>query len=346
MKVFLLHLPILAFPWFNYFKAGGGIGVQFFFVLSGFLITYIICVEKKETGKLNLRNFFARRILRIWPLYYLMVAGAYLTPYLLAHFTNLTSSPEGYEPKLCISVLFLENYKMMFTHQHPSLSPLGIMWTLCIEEHFYIIWGLLLYYMPIKKLPTLIITCLLLSPLCRAIYVHYNIPTSDIFTNIDLFAYGAIPAYFLIQYPEQLENKINTISYPVKALFLILLLTAVAIASQFTYSEQAFVLLTALMGILFCLLIFLILPEQNRIKINDRNILSRLGIYTYGLYLYHILVINLLKQVYMKKGWDVNTSPGAISFSFVALLLTIFCSILSYHLFEKHFLKLKKYFRK
>ena len=51
----------------------GGTGVSFFFVLSGFLITYLLLIEKEKTGKINVRNFYVRRILRIWPLYYLVI---------------------------------------------------------------------------------------------------------------------------------------------------------------------------------------------------------------------------------------------------------------------------------
>src|SRR3954470_709736 len=84
LKVFLLHLPIIAFPFFSYLKNGGGTGVIFFFVLSGFLITYILLTEKSGSGSINLGHFFLRRILRIWPLYYLMVAFAFCTPFLVS----------------------------------------------------------------------------------------------------------------------------------------------------------------------------------------------------------------------------------------------------------------------
>ena len=344
LKVFLLHIPVFAFPWFNYLKAGGGIGVQFFFVLSGFLITYIICEEKKQTGSLNLRNFFVRRILRIWPLYYLMIAVAYTTPYILEYFVSLPSSAEGYEPQLWVSVLFLENYKMMLTHQHANVSPLSIMWTLCIEEHFYIIWGLLLYYTTIKALPKIIMICVFTGLLSRVVYVYYNIPTSDILTTIDLFAFGAIPAYWLVHQPEKLSTVLNAISYKAKQLFIACLIVVVGLCSQLE-SDGDFILVTTLLGGLFAILIAMTLGGKKPIKIGDRNLLSRLGVYTYGLYLYHILVLNLLKQVFVNAEWSLDKPIVAVLFIILSLLLTIISSMLSYHLFEKHFLKLKKYFR-
>ncbi|WP_276134052.1 acyltransferase family protein [Polluticoccus soli] len=344
LKVFLLHVPIIAFPWFNYVRAGGGIGVQFFFVLSGFLITYIICEEKARTGQLNLKNFFVRRILRIWPLYYLMVAVAYITPYILEHFLHLPSSGEGYRPNIWVSVLFLENYKMMATGQHANVSPLSVMWTLCIEEHFYIVWGLLLYYLNLKDLPKLIVACLLAGLVCRMVYVANNIPTSDLFTNIDLFAYGAIPAYLLIAKGEQVDVAINKIPYWAKLMFIVSLLLTILVCSQYK-TDKDYVAITSLLGLLFSLLIMLILPENNRLKIGDKNVLSRAGVYTYGLYLYHTLVINLLKQVYSKQNISLDNAASAIAFFVLALTATLLCSVLSYYLFEKPFLRLKKYFR-
>jgi peptidoglycan/LPS O-acetylase OafA/YrhL len=343
-KVFLLHVPIIAFPWFNFFKAGGGIGVQFFFVLSGFLITYIIIEEKGRTGSLNLKNFFVRRILRIWPLYYLMVLIAYATPYFLDRFFHLSSSGEGYEPNIWMSVFFLENYKMMATHQHANVSPLSVMWSLCIEEHFYIVWGLALYFIRLRYLPVLIVSSILMGLICRLIYVQNDIPTSDLFTNIDLFAFGAIPAYFLIRWPAKTEAVIGSIPLAVKWVFIAMLVATVLICSQ--YKEDAdFIVLTSILGIGFCFLIALILPQANLLKVNDSNFMSRIGVYTYGLYLYHTLVINLLKQMFVKQQWPLDRPRWALIFFLSALLLSVLCSYLSYHLFEKYFLRLKKYFR-
>lgn len=343
-KVFLLHMPIMAFPWFNFMKAGGGIGVQFFFVLSGFLITYISCFEKKQTGQLNLKNFFVRRILRIWPLYYLMVFIAYSTPYLLKHFLDLSSSSEGYEPQFWISALFLENYKMMITHQHANVSPLSVMWSLCIEEHFYVIWGVMLFYIQIKNLPKVIATCVVIGIIARFLYYRVHIPSIDLVSNIDLFALGALPAYLFVEKKAKLLDFVSNISIVVKLFFCFFLVVVVLIYSQ-AESDKWFILGTTILGLLFSILLLFALPGKNQLRIKDRNLLSKMGIYTYGLYLYHTLIINLLRQVFTKVKINTNEVIEAIAFFLLALLFTFLCSILSYHLFEKHFLKLKRYFR-
>ncbi len=344
-KVFLLHLPITAFPWFNYLRAGGGIGVQFFFVLSGFLITYIILEEKSRTGQFNLRHFFARRILRIWPLYYLMILVAFLTPYITEQLLHVAASSQGYVPEWWKSLLFLENYKMMATGEHPNVSPLGVMWSLCIEEHFYIIWGLLLYFIPVRRLPVVIICSVFLGYTSRYFYAGYGVPALDIFTNIDLFAYGAVPAYLLITRRFATENALLRVPLWVKLLFAAVLLIVVQVCSQYTNDDFAFVKLTTVLGVMFAILISFTIPQHTRFRIGDKHILSRLGLYTYGLYLYHTIVISLLRAIYPAMGLSTDTGGGAILFTIIALLATILCSMASYYIFERPFLKLKKWFR-
>lgn len=346
-KVFLLHLPFTAFPWFNYIKAGGGIGVQFFFVLSGFLITYIILEEQQQTSGFDLKNFFMRRVLRIWPLYYLMVGVAFVTPFITEQILHINTSADGYEPQWGMSLLFLENYKMMFTGEHPNVSPLGVMWSLCIEEHFYIIWGLLFWFLRKKGATVIIIASIITGIISRIIYTAHNIPSLDILTNIDLFAYGAIPAYILINKPAQLYKKIEHIPHALKVIFVIALLLIVTLLSQHVQNAQLFIWATTLLGILFAMLIALTLPPDTRFRIRDKNLLSRSGVFTYGLYVYHTIIINLLLHLFPKvTGLEIDTSGGAILFTIVSLAGSIIISIASYHLFEKHFLKLKKYFRK
>lgn len=326
-------------------RAGGGIGVQFFFVLSGFLITYIILEEKSRTGQFNLKHFFARRILRIWPLYYLMILVAFLTPVITENVLHVTTSAEGYEPEWWKSLLFLENYKMMATGEYPNVSPLGVMWSLCIEEHFYIIWGLLLYFIPVRRLPFAIVCSVLIGYISRYFYAGYGIPALDIFTNIDLFAFGAVPAYLLVTRRFATENALLRIPIWVKLVFAAILVVVVQVCSQYTHDDNAFVTLTTVLGVMFTILISFTIPQHTRFRIGDKNILSRLGLYTYGLYLYHTIIISLLRAVYPALGLSTDTAGGAVLFIIIALLATIGCSMASYYIFERPFLRLKKWFR-
>ena len=89
--VFLSHLPYALFNNLDFLNVDGTIGVYFFFTLSGFLITYILLFEKTTAHAFNFRNFFARRVLRIWPLYYFVLLFAFCSSFIIA-FLHLPSS--------------------------------------------------------------------------------------------------------------------------------------------------------------------------------------------------------------------------------------------------------------
>lgn len=312
-------------------------GVSFFFVLSGFLITYILLTEKLATGRIALGKFFVRRILRIWPLFYAMILFAFLTPYIL-DFLAIPYSNQGYTPNWGMSLLFLENYNMMWTGALPNVSPLGVMWSLCIEEHFYIIWGLAFYALSVKKIPALITICIAGGTIFRSFYEFYGIPTLDILSNIDFFAYGAIPAYLLLFHKELLK-KVDEIPVVLKWCFFF---GANLLAFAIPGLESSWLPFVAptMYGIAFSGIILLTLPEKNPLQIKDAWMISKLGIYTYGLYLSHTIVINLLLQISKRVSFEVNLFAVAL----VALAGSIVISVISYHLFERRFLKLKKYF--
>ncbi len=340
--VFLTHAPVKKVPFLHYFSRSGGIGVQFFFVLSGFLISYILLHSKQQKGSFDLKNFFIRRTLRIWPLFYAMIAVAFLTPYLL-DWIGLSYSNEGYEPNWLASCLFLENYMMMTTHEMPNVSPLVVMWSLCVEEHFYILWGLLFYFIPIKGIPLLIISAIIVANISRIIYFNVGLDFADLFTNLDYFAFGAIPAYCLIK-KESVIDWIGQLSAGTK--YVVAVFTFLAVFSS-AYYDFTFKLLIEpfILGGLFMAIIFFTLPTQNRLYINDNNLMSKAGIYTYGLYLYHTIIINLLNQLSNRFQLDLDHTFTALAVSVLALLLTIGISVLSYYLFENQFLKLKKHFK-
>ena len=98
-------------------------------------------------------------------------------------------------------------------------------------------------------------------------------------------------------------------------------------------------------GIVFIVLIALFLSLKNKFKLSESSPLNYLGKISYGLYVYHIIVINLLIQLFKKWSFDTSTWQHSILFFILALTLSIIISIASYHWFEKPFLRLKKHFR-
>ena len=335
LLVFLLHLPKTGNINIDFFLKSGGIGVIFFFVLSGFLITYILLYEKKRQNKISLKKFFARRILRIWPLFYLMIAFAYLSPYIL-NALNLPFNNEGYKPDLLTSVFFGENYKMMMTNTFPDGAPLRVMWSLCIEQHFYILCAVLLYFVSVKKIPHLIIFSIIVANISRQIYTHIGISHIDVFSHLDYFAFGAIPAYILM-HKKSFINYLEKIPRYFKYIFLILTVAIVFIIPNIDFVSIDY-LSPFILGLLFSVTILFTLGN-NSIHINNNLWFSKLGIYTYGLYLYHTIIVLLLIQVFKYLSFSNWYLLGITS-----LIMTIGISIISYHLFEKQFLKLKRHF--
>ncbi|OYQ39555.1 acyltransferase family protein [Flavobacterium aurantiibacter] len=334
--VFLQHVPVPDFSVFSFFTKSGKIGVSFFFVLSGFLITYILLHEKSSVRRISLKNFFVRRILRIWPLFYAVLLFAFLTPYFL-DILQLSFPKDGYNPNWFISALFLENYMMMTTNGFPNVSPLRVMWSLCVEEHFYVLWGIIIAILPIKKVPQLIFCAILFANLSRYIYHHMGVEWLDLPTNLDYFAYGAIPAYILLFKPELLirVQKMHNLTKYILALTAIMLVFIIPNLNSYWLNALA----PTVLGITFSALILFTLPEKNGIRISNNLYVSKLGIYTYSLYLTHTVVINFFLK------FEFSTSEfNFIITAVVSLITTILVSILSYHCFEKHFLKLKKYF--
>ncbi|WP_027388460.1 acyltransferase family protein [Chryseobacterium gregarium] len=333
LLVFLHHSPVPQDSFLYCFSKEGGIGVSFFFVLSGFLITYILILEKMNNkGIVSLKKFFRRRILRIWPLYYAMVLFAMCTPVILDSL-SLSYSDKGYQPNWFFTLTFLENYRMMCTHQFPNVSPLTVIWSLCIEEHFYIFWGLAFYFISLKNIPKLFLGCIVFSFSMQIIYEQYNIKTLDVFTNIHYFAFGAIPAYLFVFKKKSIEKLEGISAFYKYAYAFVVVAVILTVANTDIIPDLK--LSSLLFSILFSGLILLTLGDKNVFKIPDNSITGRLGKYTYGLYLFHTICINL----FMKIGNTLGI--GWIEVILLSFLSTVIFSVLSYHLFEKQFLKLK-----
>lgn len=126
----------------------GFLGVDFFFVLSGFLITTLLLREKSRTGTISLRGFYLKRVLRILPVYLFVVGMVSL------YYIGVNGQSE-YLRLLPYYLVFMNN----FLTEHIPL--LGVTWSLAVEEHFYFIWPLLLVLLPVRFLLPLAVIVIL-----------------------------------------------------------------------------------------------------------------------------------------------------------------------------------------
>jgi peptidoglycan/LPS O-acetylase OafA/YrhL len=118
--------------------------VVFFFVLSGFLITHVLLSETKKKGTFSIRQFYWRRVVRIWPLYLLLVGFAFLAGAIDWPLFNYPNSFDWHDHQLFFvasHILFSPNVALLFI---PSVGMLGHLWSIGVEEHFYLFWPWLL----------------------------------------------------------------------------------------------------------------------------------------------------------------------------------------------------------
>lgn len=137
------------------FFENGNLGVNVFFVLSGFLITSLLIEEKKHNSKISIFKFWMRRILRIWPLYFICVFfGFYIFPLIKLAFGVIPNE----SATLLHYLTFTNNFEII-KKGLPDASILGVLWSIAIEEQFYLIWPFIFYFHK-KTIP--IIICILI----------------------------------------------------------------------------------------------------------------------------------------------------------------------------------------
>ncbi|MFP3595984.1 acyltransferase family protein [Chryseobacterium sp. SIMBA_029] len=195
-------------------------GVHLFFVLSGFLITYLLLSEKQKSGRINLRKFYLRRIFRIWPLYYIIVLISFiLIPFLANSFTlfadsssyyNIVVSQSDYGLRtILLYVFFLPNFAL---HEGKIIVGASQSWSVGVEEQFYIIWPLIVSFFN-KKVTSVIFGAILVA-IVLINFKFYNSILSTIVAiiPIEYMAIGSLGGYFIQNVPILLHNtqKVNS----------------------------------------------------------------------------------------------------------------------------------------
>lgn len=356
LKVFIFHIPLIFVAenepfkqWFSdHIRHGGGIGVSFFFVLSGFLITNILAKEKLRTGTIDLKRFFVRRAFRIWPLYYFLVIVALTLPYDWAQSAGFHTNWGGYDPDWRFSLAFADNYKSLIMDLPPKTTPLPVFWSLCIEVHFYLLWMVVLYFIKGKWIPYFLITAIVLAWIFR-IYDHQiwhneNITNNDIFTNLDYFAISGLLGYYVALNRERVVAFVKSIPSVVKNLYLLaVIIMLFNLKSIFMHDIWWLdIFKFTIQAIIFTGLVLLYLPGDMRWRISESNIFSRLGKMCYGLYVYHIIWIHVVLRIFRNNEIKLDNWPDYMVFFAITFIGTLITSYLSYRYFEVPILKFKE----
>lgn len=318
----------------------GNIGVQFFFVLSGFLITYLLLDEKKR-GEINYKKFIFRRIYRIWPLYFtIIILSFFIAPRFEILNTPFTATIfDDFYLKLICVCLFIPNIIFKIVKAVPLASQ---SWSIGVEEQFYIFWPLIVKKVkkPLTTFTLIILTYVLVKIFffrISIIYMDLNV-ISKIINDFSLsgFVLGAIGAYIAYDKKQKLLYYIvSKIIFRFSVFIFILLMINLNSESYYYFG------IISIENEIFCFLfiIFIINFIYNK-KLTlslENNAFTYLGKISYGLYMYHPICITLLLNL-MKTNNSLDTLIYPLT-----LIFTIFLASLSYKYIEKPFLKLKKY---
>lgn len=323
--------------------SNGKAGVSIFFVLSGFLITYLILQEIDSTGALHLKKFYFRRILRIWPLYYTLVIALFI-------FHLALEGPLGYDALSCVRwpyiFTFFSNFELLriFAECDNWSLALGVTWSIAVEEQFYLVWPLLFIFIPKENYRLAFFLLISASLLFRIL--HNNDPDETLYFHtfscmLDL-AIGALAAHY-VQSDVSLKAKwryLSTVKVFLMYLLTLLLLMYAHRIFDFEYGVTCARLITS--GLFALIILHQCFGKDSFMKLHRYKILTAMGKYTYGIYLLHPVGL-LIGAAFMKwQNWELNSIYFQFIYVVLALINTLILSYLSYTYLESRFIKLKK----
>ncbi len=331
-------------PAYQWFPIPGKIGVTLFFALSGFLITSLLLNELKTKSTIALKKFYARRILRIWPLYYLIVILSIfifnqlellkipgLSDRVLSDLTPLN---------VAILVLLLPN----FTHYYIPYADQR--WSIIVEEQFYLVQPLIVKLL--KKRKYLVIAFVIAVFLPEIIRLTETLVSSgsersqsivnSLYIQAKYLACIAVGCLFSLVYYDR-ENALKVLMFNTRFQWLVLfvLLGSVLVGHYILNTEET--LDYRLYTLLFAIIVLNASQNPHNIFRLETRALNFLGSISYGIYMYHPVCIGFAIAIAIKATADL-VWQNLIIYG-ISLPLTILVSWFSFRYFESFFLKLK-----
>lgn len=336
----LCHIPLisetLGIPSFSegtLFRRGVEM-VMVFFVLSGFLIIGLLYDEKAKRGKIHIRNFYMRRILRLYPVYYLVLTFGFVFYHFLLPAVKI---PFEINYNLAEGILWCVGFfPNVFRVLYDPGGILNILWSIGIEEQFYLVVAPLLYFLPIKSY-------LKIFALFTIGYlILFHLESFSFLKKYDFFYFfltsGGVMA-IAHRKGIRLYFHSSTLRWIVYAIFILYFTTDLFNFLTIKTYESIFQM------ILFNLTIINLINHRNfEIKNPFLNYLGRIS---YGIYMYHLIVVNFVLFLVLKTK-VVTYFPDWLTILLINIscfIGTVFVAHISYKYFESYFLRKKKNYR-
>jgi len=340
----------------------GWVGVQLFFVLSGFLITDIL-LRMKDTLRAGgyFKKFYGRRFLRIFPLYYFYLLIMFIVTAALIFYGYRINYMQLYQDQLPYALAYIYNFFNASPAYNGESWLVGHLWSLSVEEQFYLAWPLLIFLTPKKRLKKLFVGAILAGPLFRlAISALYkfqgSVPFlySDMSVVIYVLPFSYLDAFGLGAYITRFEIPKARWQF----FALLILLPVVGFATTY-FSTGDYGVSTAFgfayplnkdlkqvwgyfyLSYLCVLLIYLVVREKLFLRFLDNKFVSYLGKISYGLYVYHFAIVWFVRRI---RDFGIHEFVAKPLTLVISAILTYTVASLSYKYLEKPILDLKDRF--
>lgn len=332
------HYPLVprpVVPWLCGIAGAGAFGVDLFFALSAYLITGLLLREKEVRGHIDVRAFYARRILRIWPLYFLFIAVAAAVP-IWDHTQKLPL------PYVAGYLLLAGNWIYAFKGLPASVAiPL---WSISIEEQFYLFWPPILRRITRRKLVYAVIALLLLANLARIALVMAHASGAAIeyntFARIDPIALGILLACLFKDRSPRFSPALRfALAFAAVSTLAVIGTYAHLNAPRSVAPVVGTLVGRPLVAVAAGTLLAAFIGAAGPARILTSRGLVYLGKISYGLYVYHMAGVLIAEHILR-----TNSAGGHRGAALLGFLLTIAFSAISYRWFESPFLRLKDRF--
>lgn len=329
--------------WFSspFIKQIGPLGVTLFFVLSGFLITYLLLTERERTQTVAIKEFYLRRILRIWPLYYtIVILAIFILPKVYMGIFVVPIETEHIYDNFGVKMFFiLTILPNVIKDAYISLPLMEQTWSIGVEEQFYYFWPWVVK-LGKNRLLVLMIFLLVFFYVLRAIGVtlvpdggNWKLLKSFLSSlRMTAMILGGMIAYATFFHGKSKFVKIIFHQYFQVGLWLLLIILQYFSIYFPAINQEVY-------SIIFAILIANLAVNPLNIVSLENPIFNYLGKISYGLYMYHLIAASVVIKYSI---WYFGKSNWAIYIGTIGLTV-IFASI-SYHFLEKPFLKIKHRF--